>query len=62
MKLQRLNFKTSIEEVVSWAYFRGGGERAIVYPDSVFKDFIICEAYISNFFNVDHFIMKYNYA
>jgi hypothetical protein len=32
-----------------WAYFRGD-EGAIVPPEIVFKEFIICEMYITNFF------------
>jgi hypothetical protein len=32
------------------------------HPESVFKELILCEIRISNFFNEDHFITKSNYT
>jgi hypothetical protein len=40
----------------------GGGEGGDCLLESIFNESIICEINISNFFNVDHFIMKSNYT
>jgi hypothetical protein len=36
--------------------------KGVIPLESVFKELIICEIHISNFFNVDNFIIKSNYA